>query len=241
MVKLAEAHPSVGVVGAYVLEGDRVKCDGLPYPSTVVPGRELCRMLLLGRRDLYVFGTPTSTLFRSDLVRSRPKLYDENNIRSADQAACFDILQESDFGFVHQVLTFTRLHEESRTSFQQQMNTTHMGKLSILQKYGPVYLSRPEYEERLKKFEAVYYAFLGRSIVEGRAEKEFWGYHRDVFINLGLSLSRTRLIKAFLKEMYITLVTSYMLHPKNTLLGLVGFKPRSKHQAKLLDTNPVRN
>src|SRR5918997_1875200 len=40
MVKVAETHPSVGVVGAYRLDGVRVNLAGLPYPSTVVPGRE---------------------------------------------------------------------------------------------------------------------------------------------------------------------------------------------------------
>src|SRR4026209_1200674 len=65
MVELAEAHPSVGIVGAYRLSGATVSCDGLPYPSTVVSGRDICRWTLLGR--LYVFGAPTSILIRSDL------------------------------------------------------------------------------------------------------------------------------------------------------------------------------
>src|SRR5918997_9141 len=46
-----------------------VKVAGLPYPSTVVPGREICRSTLLRRQ--YVFGSPTSVLFRSDLIRDR--------------------------------------------------------------------------------------------------------------------------------------------------------------------------
>src|SRR6185503_300851 len=37
MVAVAEAHPTVGVVGAYRLDGAKVDCDGLPYPSTLVP------------------------------------------------------------------------------------------------------------------------------------------------------------------------------------------------------------
>src|SRR4029077_4579099 len=38
MATLAEAHPSVGLVGAYGLEGTQVVWTGLPYPSTVIPG-----------------------------------------------------------------------------------------------------------------------------------------------------------------------------------------------------------
>ena len=47
MVQLAEANPSVGIVGAYILKDVEVVCDRLPYPSTVVPSREICRADLL--------------------------------------------------------------------------------------------------------------------------------------------------------------------------------------------------
>lgn len=40
MVEVAEQNPTVGLVGSYRLDDKRVNCDGLPYPSTVVPGRE---------------------------------------------------------------------------------------------------------------------------------------------------------------------------------------------------------
>src|SRR6185369_4891971 len=60
MVGLAEEHPSVAIVGAYSLIGSRVGGTGLeyagtaepdhqtgvPYPSTVLPGHEACRLTL---------------------------------------------------------------------------------------------------------------------------------------------------------------------------------------------------
>src|SRR5215475_7966380 len=60
MVEVAEEHPSVGIVGAYGLQGRQVMWAGLPYPSRLVSGREICRRLFL--EDLYVFGTGTSLL-----------------------------------------------------------------------------------------------------------------------------------------------------------------------------------
>src|SRR6185295_12267136 len=69
MSALADAHPSVTVVSAYRLEQEYVTLDGLPYPSTVVPGRDVCRLSLLGR--VYVFGTPTSILVPSAIIRAR--------------------------------------------------------------------------------------------------------------------------------------------------------------------------
>src|ERR1700678_1501181 len=100
MVSLAEQQPSVGIVSAYALEGHQVKWTGLPYPANRISGREICRKHFLD--ELYVFGTPTTVLYRSDLVRSRDRFYDETNIH-ADTDVCFALLQRCDFAFVHQV------------------------------------------------------------------------------------------------------------------------------------------
>lgn len=149
MVEVAEANPSVGIVGAYRLDEDRVNLDGLPYPSTVVSGREICRLSLL-RGDLHIFGSPTSLLIRSDLIRSHEAFYNESSIH-ADTEACYEVLRNADFGFVHQVLTYTRRHNESMTSFTRKFNTRIVGKLIVMKKYGSVYLSREEYEKRLEQ------------------------------------------------------------------------------------------
>ena len=103
MVQVAEANPSVGIVSAYRLEEDYVDLNGLPYPSTVVPGQEICRLCLLD--NLRVFGSPTSLLIRSDIIRSRETFYKESLLH-ADTEACFDILQDHDFGFVHRLSLF---------------------------------------------------------------------------------------------------------------------------------------
>lgn len=196
MVEVAEANPSVGIVGAYRLDEDRVNLDGLPYPSTVVPGREICRWSLLG--GPYIFGSPTSLLIRSDLIRTRKKFYNESNIH-ADLEACFDILQSADFGFVHQVLTFTRRHNETLTTFSRRFNTYLIANFIVLKKYGPIYLNREEYEKRLKLKIRNYHRFLARSIFEQR-EKDFWDYHKRALNNLGHPVSMTELTKAFFPE-----------------------------------------
>src|SRR6266852_2145695 len=97
MVGLAEAHPTVGIIGSYQLSGGgsnwrnwRVRWAELPYPSIVIPGRELCRLQLLG--GPYVFGTPTSTLYRSNLIKGRNPFY-PNAMPEADTSACYKCLQ----------------------------------------------------------------------------------------------------------------------------------------------------
>ena len=196
MVKAAEAHPSVGIVGAYRLDETRVNLDRLPYPSTIVSGREICRLTLLG--ELYVFGSPTSLLIRSDFIRNSEAFYDESIIQ-ADKKVCFDILQTSDFGFVHQVLTYTRRHNESMTSLIHRFDTRRLGKLIYLTKYGPVFLSEEEYEERFKRAMKSYYQFLARSVFESRG-KEFWDYHRNGLEDLGHPLNWVKLVKTLFLE-----------------------------------------
>src|SRR5271167_143509 len=134
MVAVAEAHPSVGIVGAYALEGQRVAWTGLPYPSSLVSGLEICRRHLL--EGLYVFGSANAVLYRADLVRNRDPFYNETNIH-ADTEACFALLKTSDFGFVHQILTFTRVRSESLSTVSADLHTYFAGMLQLLLAHGP--------------------------------------------------------------------------------------------------------
>ncbi|GJQ51047.1 MAG: glycosyltransferase family 2 protein [Candidatus Kuenenia stuttgartiensis] len=193
MVEVAEAHPTVGIVGSYRLEESWVTCDGLPYPSTVVSGMELCRSRLLG--GPYVFGSPTTLLIRSDLIRSRKLFYNENNLH-ADYEVCYEVLKDFDFGYVHQVLTFTRRHNETETTFARRLNTYILGELIILKKYGHVFLSKQEYDTSLKNRLRGYHEFLGKTIfLPNRKRKEIWDYHKKALKELGLSISYIKLFK----------------------------------------------
>ena len=196
MVALAEAHPSVSVVSSYRLEEATISNDGLPYPSTVVSGREICRQTLLGR--LYVFGAPTSLLIRSAVIRSRDPFFDEAEYpRHWDTAVCYEILRDHDLGFVHQVLTFTRRSGAARTGYSRRLGSTHPESLAILKRYGPVYLSAEEYEARLRQRVESYYRYLGTSVLR-RQGREFWKYHRESLRRLGLSSSLARIALATL-------------------------------------------
>jgi glycosyltransferase involved in cell wall biosynthesis len=208
MVIVAETNPTVGIVGAYGLNDTRVSWDGLPYSSIVVPGREICRRTLHG--NFYVFGTPTSVLIRSDLIRSRGALYNEANIH-ADNEACFDLLQNTDFGFVHQVLTYTRRHKEAATAFSERINTYLPGNLIILKKYGPIYLNRAEYEKCLRRYMKGYYAFLAKSVFYQR-EKQILDYHKNSMRDLGYAFSWAKLLGALFLE-----ATDILCNPKETL------------------------
>jgi glycosyltransferase involved in cell wall biosynthesis len=206
MVEVAESHPSIGMVSAYRLDGEWVDLGGLPYPSTVVPGREVCRRTLL--RWAYAFGSPSSLLVRSECIRQRKIFYDEGRFpRHADLAACYETLQDWDFGFIHQVLTCTRRPSEALTSFNRKVNSHLAEGVAMLRRYGPIYLDRAECEESLDRWMKAYRRFLGRSLLQRRG-KPFWDYHGAMLDRLGCPRSRARLAGALLVDALDAMVSA---------------------------------
>ena len=195
MVALAEQNPSVGLVGAYGLYGDgvRVMWRGVPFPRSVVSGREACRIRLL--QGLYPFGSPTATLIRSDFIRKQHDFYDVGNLH-ADSTACFRILQEADFGFLHQVLTFTRSQDESHATFTEKMNSIHLSYLTELIQFGSRCLDANEYETRLTDRLSVYYQVFAEGLLQMRG-KQYFEFHRKWLDYLGIPVSAWSLFRGF--------------------------------------------
>ena len=192
MVACARRNPTVGWVGAYRLDETRVNLDGLPYPSHCTPGRDIARRHLLG--EVFVFGAPTSLLLRSDVVRDRDPFYEEDNPH-ADVDACLATLRTSDFGFVHQVLTFTRRHNESATSLVKRFGTNRLARLKALEDHGPFFLAPDELARRRQEASRDYYRFLARQLLEQQG-RDFWQYHRRWLERIGRPLSYGRLASA---------------------------------------------
>jgi glycosyltransferase involved in cell wall biosynthesis len=195
MVRVAEEHPSVAIVGSYGLCEAKVVFDGLPYPSTVVSGRELFRRSLHGFiwGGPYFFGGPSSMLYRSDIVRSRQAFFDVDNLH-ADSEVCFEFLQHLDFGFVHQVLTLTRerVRKNSMTSLSTTFKTELPSVLHLLVRYGPIYLSEEELKHMIRGLLRNYYGCLGEQVYR-RHQRNFWEFHQKKLAELGYPLSKTRL------------------------------------------------
>jgi glycosyltransferase involved in cell wall biosynthesis len=208
MVEIAEAYPSVSIVSSYGLWGDRVICDKLPFPSHFVPGHEICRKTLLD--IVYPFWSPTSLLIRSDAVRHHKPFYNEAHLH-ADVEVCYEILQHSDFGFVHQVLTFIRKHETSITStVAEPFNVLILNSLDLLVRYGPIYLDPKAYRSHLRFKFLGYYRFLSHSLLQFR-EREFWKYHRSTLKEMGYSLSVVKLVVVAIGELLRTPVAMLKL------------------------------
>jgi glycosyltransferase involved in cell wall biosynthesis len=183
MVELAERHPSVGIVSAYRLEGTKVTLDGLPPEITVLPGREICRSTLLGGPYPYLFGSPSSLLIRSDIVRRRDPFYNADNPFDDDQEACYEVLRESDFGFVHQVLTFTRRPADTPFSTYVKVGAYLPGKIKLHLSYGPYYLRASEHRRQLAVLLARYGLFLAQHADQVR-DPDFRRHHAQALAEL---------------------------------------------------------
>lgn len=217
MVDVAETHPAVGLVGAYRLDARptsaRVGSDGLAYPSTVVPGGTICHRSLLGK---FSIGSASCILLRAEHLRGRHDLLAEDEV-FGDLGAWYDVLEVSDFGFVHQVLTYTRLHSATVSANLAQLDVDWAADLSLLKKYGARHLRPEELADRSTGLLREYRQFLARSAFGGR-DRKFWEYHRAALERLGYSLTWKDVLLTVLRRW------SYPItRPRDTLRYAYGF------------------
>jgi len=194
MLEVAEAHPSAGIIAAYELEGDEVRLDGLPYPSPETPGRDVCRLYFLNQK--YLFGTPTSLLMRSEVVWSRTPFYNERYAPFEDGHACFDLLKTWNFGFVHQVLTYTRRQTGSIIAPLYSLGMLPFLRFSMLVAHGRDCLSEQEYFQCLKRAEREYFMCLTKlACSPGGRRREFWDFHKKGLESVNYTLDWKILVK----------------------------------------------
>jgi glycosyltransferase involved in cell wall biosynthesis len=209
MVELAEAHPKVAIVSAYELEGDHPSLGGLPYPSPEVPGRDIGRLYY--EKNMPLFGTPTSLLMLSEIVRSRnPSFYEERHAPFEDFFVCLDILRTWNFGFVHQVLTYSRRDNESILSRIRPYSFELFCRLAKVISHGRYYLTEEEYPAYLKGAERQYFLYLGLSALQGRDSK-FWEFHKERLASINYSLNF-----AFMAKWISIVLLDWVGNPKRT-------------------------
>ena len=184
MVAVAEDHPTVAIVSSYYLRGDVVCGSGVQWPVELVPGRTASRLHLIEGR--YVFGTPTTLLYRADLVATRQPFFSEASPHE-DTDLCHEVMASADLGFVHQVLSFSRVGNGGVLTDLESFCWESVDFYLTLRKYGPVFLSDEEFGKRMKAVRAEYLSILGESRLL-RREREFWAYHEKCLATVGEGL-----------------------------------------------------
>ena len=128
---------------------------------------------------MYLFGTPTSLLLRSDIVRSRSPFYEERYAPFEDGHACFDLLRKWNYGFVHQVLTFSRRDNDSVLLSLRPFSFHRLLPFSMLVVHGRDFLSKEEFQKCLRTEERRYFSYLARGACSFHGNgKEFWDFHQ---------------------------------------------------------------
>jgi len=197
MVAIAEANRSVVVVGCYQRSGARVRWRGVPPATSILSGRDAARLGLM--QGVHVLGTPTSVLYRADVVRMRPAFFPHQHSH-ADTSACYEAFQHGDFAFLHEELAVERVHAEQWSTAMDAMDAGSVAYLDVLLRYGPIFLSPEEFQARKQYVFDSYYRALGGCLLKGRNRK-FWTFHRDRLNAVGQPLDWRRVLGASFKEM----------------------------------------
>lgn len=190
MVDVGQRYPSVNLVGAYRIDGRHIGMTGIEYPAEFVDGRELARNRLLGRIP-DVFGSPTSVMYRSSAVRSAGTNFYNLDNPHADTEVCFSLLRDGDYGFVQQILTYTRRHAGAETSAARAGGTHNVGRIRIARDLGPAFLDSGELRYAMDLQLGYYYDYLAGNL-KRLAQSSFRRETDDLFASCG---SRVRFSK----------------------------------------------
>jgi glycosyltransferase involved in cell wall biosynthesis len=210
MVELAETDAGIGVVTSYHLEGKR-PCGGPLDPDTsVLDGRHVCRETLLGK--LAVFGSPTTVMYRSEIIRAHQPFFDKSR-HHEDTDALFRTLRDWKLGFVHQLLSFVRVDNASITSAVRNFDPFALDAFLRSRMYLDQFFAPAEAQALRRKAERRYLRFVAKRCL-ARNRREFLAYHRRGLSTVGYTLPRARIVAYMLWELL-----DRVGNPKRTLSG----------------------
>ncbi len=211
LVEVAEKYPSVGIVGCYIISNMGVFAIDLPLNTTFFTGQEVCRKQLLG---VPIFKAPSSLLYRAEMIRGTEP-YFVGSAPNADLDAFFRDLQYNDYGCVHQILSFERVHKEAITWGLVKFNSFLVDRLEFLVRYGPIYLSKQEYEKRMILLLNEYYEYLAERKVSF-VNSQFWDYQKRRLSELGYQIDNIRLAKAVFHK-----IMDLLFNPKRSIEKII--------------------
>jgi glycosyltransferase involved in cell wall biosynthesis len=174
MVQAFEQSKSIGLVSSYRLLGNDIGGSGYPYPTSMLSGRECGRLFL--RTGIHPFGSQTTVMYLSSLVRQQPHFYNES-LPHADFEKCMEILVHWDFGFAHQVLSFSRVDDESIMASIGRFAPLALDRYITTQRYASVFVEPGEAVVLRRRSRRVYYRVLAKAAIRFRGPA-YWRYHR---------------------------------------------------------------
>jgi glycosyltransferase involved in cell wall biosynthesis len=207
LVALAERYPSIGVVASYSARTTGVPWTSLPLTKEVFAGHEVGRSYLLG--EIGFLFVPSTVLYRASLVRATDAFF-PGSAPSADVEAALRCLTQSDLGFVHQILSFERRHDDAITVKMGKTHQQYLDALRTLIEFGPEFLTESEQRQRVDEWLSVYFKQVAVGCVNLQG-LQFWRLHRDGLRELGYSIYDRRLVMAVIGK-----ALDLILNPKAT-------------------------
>lgn len=218
MVQAFEQSESIGLVSSYYLKGNIVRGSGFPLSSSFLRGKEMVRLFM--RTGVFVFGSPTTVMYRASIVRDQNPFYDEGLLHE-DTEKCLQILEKWDFGFVPQVLSFLRIGNESISTTARDFDPDALDWYIMAQRYASRFLDDKEAAELKAASRREYYSVLARAALRFR-EPAFWKYQED-----GLKTINETLDRGYLRNQILKRAVWLLVNP-GELLARVFSKPAPK-------------
>jgi len=196
MVEVFEHSETIGLVSSYDLKGTVVRGLGYPPDTPFLDGRNMARMYL--RKNIYVFGSPSTVMYRSSIVRENCPFYQEGLLHE-DTEKCLEILERWDFGFVYQVLSFLRVDNDSITNQVSNCEPHALDRYIVVQRFAARFLEAVEAEDLQRATKRSYYQLLAEHALRLRGH-DFWIYHKKGLGTLGESIDRSYLFHQILNQ-----------------------------------------
>lgn len=195
--ELIAGSDSVGVATSYFLEGNRVKGGPVARGETVLHGKRVCQLTLRG--ELFVFGPPSTYMYRSSIVRSRKEFFDASRLHE-DTDVLFRILDEWDLGFSHEILSFVRIGNPSITSSVAEFEPFQLDRFIRVMSYADRFFNSAEASKLKRETERDYLSFLAHRFLLGSG-KGFWDYHSGGLETIGYTVPKIRFALYVINEL----------------------------------------
>lgn len=164
-VDLMENYPKVGVCSSYRIDGLRVRGNGLDfYYGNIFNGQKIIQDELLMYID--VTGSGNTVLFRYSNLKELehfPQIFSSETLHG-DTDLTYNVLVNSDFGFLFEVLSYTRRHETSITNqVANKLHTAICFRDNQMMKYKNIINDfEPEYNYLRMNYAVLYFKKITR-------------------------------------------------------------------------------
>lgn len=176
MVSVLEKHPETGLCSSFRLVDRIIRSIGLDYyHGNNFSGKEILIKQL--KRELNISSSVNAVLYRNDLLKKLgyyPEIFQDEPFHQ-DTYLSYEILLQSDLGFVFQVLSYTRRHEDTYTStVTSKLNTRMFFREYALFRYRSI---DPSLENEYRRVRLQYaYFFLQNRIL---SRHDILDWHRN--------------------------------------------------------------